>query len=45
MGGKRDKEWLRLSWEHPFPRVLEYKRRNGIKEVDIMDFECNSMSE
>ena len=31
-----NKEWD-LNWEHPFPRVLRYKRRNNIKEVDTME--------
>ncbi len=27
-----------LNWEHPFPRVLGYKRRSDLKEVDIKEF-------
>ena len=38
MGGKRDNEEWDLSWEHPFPKVSGYKRRNDIKEVDITEF-------
>ena len=39
MGGTRDnKEW-ELNWEQPFPRILGYKRKSDIKEVDIMEIQ------
>ena len=31
------KKWD-LNWERPLPRVLGYKRRSDIKEVDVMEF-------
>ena len=38
MGGKCDnKEWD-SNYEHPFPKVPKYKRRSGIKGVDVIEF-------
>ena len=38
MGGKCDNKKGDLNWEHPFPRIWEYKRGSDIKEGDIMEF-------
>ena len=34
----RDNQEWNFYWEHPFPRVSQYKRRCDIKEVDITEF-------
>jgi hypothetical protein len=31
-----------LNYEYSFPRVLEYKRRSDIEEVDIMEFRIHN---
>lgn len=36
-GGCDDKEWD-LNWEHPLPRVLEYKRTSDMEDVDATVF-------
>ena len=36
-GGCDNKEWD-LNWDHPFPEVLGYNRREDIKEIDITEF-------
>ena len=38
MGGECDNKDWDLNREHPFPKVLGYKRRKGIKEVDVTEF-------
>ena len=41
-----NKEWD-LNYGHPFPRILGYKRRDGIKKIDNTEFKVynNSMHE
>ena len=36
---------ITLNWEHPFPRVLGYKRRSDNTEVDVMtELECSILN-